>query len=358
MNLSDEIKDLIHSLESERVEFKSVLPPSKTIARNIAAFANTKGGYIILGVLEKDGQKVIKGLSGDFHTNQITQKAISLLTPHPQIEYEYVVIDGKQLFVIKISKSENILFEGKKYIREGAITKLINGEDSSLVTRAKSYDRISKLFKYFHTLSNNATESKVKFIQHYLSVLRIVDDLGRILYPDDPETPTTNQEGKILCRILYSSAVDNFETYLSDLLYEIFLAKPQTLKSTQTVTIKEVLDCSDLEEFVQYWAKEKIGKLQKGSVTGFIKENKQISDLKILDESEQKEIEKLLQIRHLYSHQNGIIDEKFLKFFTGVFNLNTEHKMSVREICDKLEYLIDIVDRLDKAAIKKYGLNT
>ena len=51
-------------------------------------------------------------------------------------------------------------------------------------------------------------------------------------------------------RILFSSCADNFETFLSDLLYEIYLANPNTLKSNQQVTIKEIIDCPDMQEFV------------------------------------------------------------------------------------------------------------
>jgi hypothetical protein len=177
-----------------------------------------------------------------------------------------------------------------------------------------------------------------------------------MLYPRDPNTPTTNQEGKILARILFSSFVDNFETYLSDLLYEIFLAKPATLKSSSTVTIKEILDCSDLQEFVNYLAKQKIGKLQKGSVKGFISDNPQISNLNVIDNLKQSEIEKILQIRHLYSHRNGIVDEKFLQYFTGEFSLNVEHQMSIDEVCDKLCYLAEVAHQIDSAAIAKYKL--
>lgn len=171
-----------------------------------------------------------------------------------------------------------------------------------------------------------------------------------------PETPTDIQEGKILSRILFTSIVDNFETYLSDLLYEIFLANPATLKSPQLVTIEEVLNCTDLQEFVKYWAKQKIGKLQKGSVKGFIKENKQISQLGVLDEPSEDEIEKILQIRHLYSHRNGVVDEKFLQFFVGQFQLNSEHRMAISEICDKLEYLAQVVSQIDQAASAKFKL--
>ena len=112
----------------------------------------------------------------------------------------------------------------------------------------------------------------------------------------------------------------------------------------------------DSQEFVEYWAKQKLSKLQKGSVKGFIKENKQISDLKVLNEAKQNEIEKILQIRHLYSHRNGIVDEKFLQYFAGEFILNSEHQMSINEICDTLCYLADVVDQIDLAATTKYKL--
>lgn len=358
MSLQEEIKDLVKGGESEQVEFKAVLPPSKNIARNIAAFANTNGGYIVLGVLEKNGKNIVKGLSGDFRANEITHKALDLLTPRPTVDYVYVNIDGNRLFVIKVSKGEEILIENKKYIREGALTKLVNAVEAPLLTKAKSYDRINELFKKYQPFLQNATSAKMKFIEHYLSILKIMDDLGEILYPDNPNAATANQEGKVLCRILYSSLMDNFETYLSDLLYEIFLAKPETLKSKQEVKIEEVLNCSSMQDFIEYWAKRKIGKLQKGSVSGFIKENKQISDLGIIDKTEQEEIEKLLQIRHLYSHRNGIVDEKFLNFFTGLFSINSEHRMPISEVCDKLDYLVDIVDKVDNAAIEKYSLAT
>lgn len=158
-------------------------------------------------------------------------------------------------------------------------------------------------------------------------------------------------------RILFSSIVDNFETYLSDLLYEIFLANPQTLKSQQTVTIEEVLNCSDLQEFVKYWAKKKIEKLQKGSVRGFLQDTKQIRDLQILNRQKQNKVEKILQIRHLYAHRNGIVYEKFLQFFTNEYLIGSEHQMSMEEIFDRLEYLIKIVNRIDFGAIEKYKLS-
>lgn len=353
MDITSEIVSLIGQPGSATLEYKPVLPPSKTIAKIVSAFANTNGGYIVLGVTS---DLEVNGLSEDFHANAITHKAIDLLSPKPQIHYQYVSYQGKKLYVIKVEKSESkIYLEGSIYEREGTVTKISNS--ITITFRKNGYQKIKDINQQLESYKNNATNAKSKLIEHYQSLLKIMDDLGALLYPTDENTLTDNQEGKILSRILYASFVDNFETYLSDLLYEIFLANPSTLKSKQQVTIEEVLNCTDLQEFVKYWSKEKLGKLQKGSVKGFIKENKQIRDLEIIDNAIQDEIEKVLQVRHLYAHRNGIVDEKFLQFFTGEFAVNMEHRMTINQICDKLLYLAEIVHKIDIKAISTYSLS-
>lgn len=352
MDITEEISKIIGQPESLRLEYKAVLPPSKNIAQLISSFANAHGGFIVLGV--SDHVEII-GLSADFHANTITHKALDLLSPQPKIHYQYVVHQGKKLYVIKVEQSDSeVSLEGKIYKRTNTKNTLQNPPDIQF--KQHGYPRIKEINAELETYKIKATNARIKLIEHYQSILKIIDDLGILLYPENPITPTNNQEGKILSRILFSSFADNFETYLSDLLYEIFLAKPETLKSQQQVTVKEVLDCSDLQEFVKYFAKEKIGKLQKGSVKGFIEDNQQIKQLNIIDKQAQDEIEKILQIRHLYSHRNGIVDEKFIQYFTGQFTLNSEHEMSISEICDKLFYLSGIVEKIDTAAILKYNL--
>src|SRR5437763_16874770 len=98
---------------------------------------------------------------------------------------------------------------------------------------------------------------------------------------------------------------------MSGSLNEIYLAKPQTLKSQATVTVKEVLDCSDMQEFITRYAKEKLKKLQRGSVKGFIADNQAIKSLNVFDATRIEQIEKILQMRHLYTHQNVIVDDRF-----------------------------------------------
>lgn len=88
------IKDLtkiIGSTENEQLEYKAVLPPARSLAQIIAAFANSQGGLIVLGVNDANGEIKITGLSEDFHANGVTHKAIDLLSPKPEVRYEYVI---------------------------------------------------------------------------------------------------------------------------------------------------------------------------------------------------------------------------------------------------------------------------
>lgn len=352
-----DLDKILASKESEKLQYKAVLPPSRSLAQIIASFANANGGIILLGVHEINGQVNVTGLSEDFRATSITHKAIDLLSPKPTVDYGYVQHDGKKLFAIKVEKSATVVsLEGKIFIRKD--DRIIQSNLTTNIFQAGGYGRISSLNTSLESLKSNATDSKLKLIEHYQSILKMVDNLQSLLYPESPDKFTNVKEGKVLSRILFSSVVDNFETYLSDILFEIYLAKPETLKSEQMVKVEDVLNCTDIQEFITFWAKQKIGKLQKGSVKGFIADNKQIKDLNVINNAIQDDIEKILQIRHLYSHRNGIVDDKFLKYFPTGYSYGSEHQMSVDEILDKIEYLSDIIDKIDNAAVEKYNLST
>jgi hypothetical protein len=352
MSIAPDILDQIGQPESERMEYKAVLPPAATVAQQIAAFANAKGGAIVLGVFDNGNGILINGLSDEFRAVQITRKAIDLLSPPPAVTYDYIVHASKRLFVIEVQKSAAaVLLGGKSYVRTGDRTVLTQAVPGKAI-RNSGIDRLSTIFK---TSRTSCTAARAKLLDHYESVLLILDDLSKLVYPKGATVPTDNAEGKMLMRILFSSCADNFEIFLSDLLYEIYLAKPETLKSNAQVTVKEVLDCTDMQEFIIRHAKSKLKKLQRGSVKGFISDNKQIKSLNVFDAATQEEIEKLLQIRHLYAHQNGLVDERFREYFPAA-NLNDEFRMTLDEFLSRVEYLAQAIEAVDTAARSDYQL--
>jgi Schlafen, AlbA_2 len=352
MEITQDVLLRIGQPESELLEYKAVLPPAATVAQLICAFANTNGGGIVLGVVESGQQLLINGLSDDFRAVQITRKAIDLLSPPPAVSYDYVVHQGKRLFVVDVAKSDaEVSLGGRVYVRVGARTTL------KLAGPVKTIRDVglARLSKELAEDRKFCTAARAKLLDHYDSVLRILDDLAKLLYPNGSSVPTDNPEGKMLMRILFSSCADTFETFMSDLLYEVYLAKPQTLKSDATVTVKEVLDCSDMQEFITRYAKEKLKKLQRGSVKGFIADNRAIKSLNVFDAARIEEIEKILQIRHLYTHQNGIVDDRFRKSFPAA-KVNDEYRMTLDEFMDRFEYLAQAIEAVDEAARKDFKL--
>lgn len=350
MDILGEVISLIGSPESETLEYKSVLPNSRLMARLICAFANNKGGYILLGVKET-GKKTIEvvGLSKDFYVNSVIHSAIDLLENKPVIVYRSFTYQEKTLFFIKIEKSDiDVKCEGIKYIRKDSSINAIGYEEYTYKKSSKGY--VKKLNKILITSKGDSTISLNEFINHIQSILKVLDEL-------DNDKILQDNERRILLRIIFSSCVDNFETYLSNLLLEIYLSNPNTLKTDANISVKEVLNCKDMQDFIEYYANQKIQKLQKGSVKGFLKDNKQISDLNSINENEVNEIEKILQIRHLYTHRNGIIDEKFIQYYPNIYKLHDEHLMNFEEFCSKIEYMFLIALKLDSCSINKYNLN-
>lgn len=352
MGIAQATLDRIGQPESEQLEYKAVLPPAATIAQLICAFANTNGGAVVLGVVEDGNQVLFNGLSDEFRADQITRKAIDLLSPRPAVSYDYVVHQSTRLFVIEVPKSSaEVSLGGKAYVRVGDRTT----PKQSAPVKPLTDPGIERLSKALAEDRKACTEARARLLDHYESVLRILDDLNQLLYPKGSGVPTDNPEGKMLMRILFASCADTFETFMSDLLYQIYLAKPQVLKSEAPVTVKEVLDCADMQEFITWYAKEKLQKLQRGSVKGFIAENQAIKPLNVFDKTRIDEIENILQIRHLYTHKNGIVDDKFRRHFPAT-NVNDEYRMTLDEFLKCFEYLAEAVQAVDEEARKVFKL--
>ena len=114
MSLVDEISEIIKHSANEVIAYEIILPSAKSMAKTIASLANTNGGHLIIGISKEYG---FKGLSNDFNSDSITKKALELLVPGPKISMRSITINFKNLFVIKVDKSNvNILLQDKKYI--------------------------------------------------------------------------------------------------------------------------------------------------------------------------------------------------------------------------------------------------
>lgn len=103
MNIK-EFKELIAGGESSTVEFKRKISKPEKIAKEIVAFTNTKGGYLIVGV-DDDGK--IYGIESEKYEIEAINYCCQFLIEPPIVpEIQILNIKDKYLAVVYIHESE------------------------------------------------------------------------------------------------------------------------------------------------------------------------------------------------------------------------------------------------------------
>jgi predicted HTH transcriptional regulator len=99
-----ELLELIEEGENIQCEFKRKFSTPEKIAREMLAFANTKGGYLLFGV---DDNKKIIGVESEKETTELV-KDTALNYCEPPINYiiEYKEINGKEIVIVEVSESK------------------------------------------------------------------------------------------------------------------------------------------------------------------------------------------------------------------------------------------------------------
>lgn len=142
---ADTLKDLCLCGETTRVQFKEMFTSQKEAAKEMIAFANTKGGVILFGVEDKTG--VIKGLSYDEiqqTSRELGNAAQELVKPTIYIETEVVKVEGKHVLVCSIEEGRNKPYknlQGEIWVKQGADKRRIteNAEILSLFQSSGNY---------------------------------------------------------------------------------------------------------------------------------------------------------------------------------------------------------------------------
>ena len=122
MLTADDIKYMVHSGEGYNVEFKESVPLKvRELAEEICAFANSAGGYLFIGVNDKNQ---IIGVEIDNKKRSAIQDAVGNISPRIQVKTYPIDVDGKAVWVIDVPSGQRkpYLLSGNIFVREGANT--------------------------------------------------------------------------------------------------------------------------------------------------------------------------------------------------------------------------------------------
>lgn len=126
-----DLKNLIATGESSFLEFKHKVASPEKIAREIAAFANTNGGTILIGVSD-NGELV--GTESYMEEEFWLEEAAKLCVPAIDIHMELLNIGNKDIVIVEVPEAEKkpVYLKGKKrrkvFVRQADESMLANEE--------------------------------------------------------------------------------------------------------------------------------------------------------------------------------------------------------------------------------------
>ncbi len=177
-----DVKNLAQTGEGTYLEFKRTIPSAYKIAREIAAFANTKGGTLLIGV---DDDKSLVGVLG-YQEEEflLVQAAREFCQPAVDIAIEVVHFGDRDLLVIKVPEaSEKPIYvkrekEATVFMREKDQNKVASKELIEIIKNRNSDEGVTfeygpkeqKLFRYL----NEYGEITVEKFAHLVDVSRSV----------------------------------------------------------------------------------------------------------------------------------------------------------------------------------------
>lgn len=162
--------DLIEEGENLTCEFKRKFSTPEKIAREMIAFANTKGGFLIIGV---DDDKEIVGVESEKSESElILDAAHNYCEPPLKIRIDYVEIKGKEVVVVEILESELKPHRIQDYLNELDINNsvvTIRVNDKS-VQASKEMIRIMKSRSSEMSLKKYSIGANEKAVFEYLDI--------------------------------------------------------------------------------------------------------------------------------------------------------------------------------------------
>ncbi len=162
------IKRLILEGENVSLDFKKTISSSEKIAKTLVAFANNRGGKLLIGVAD-DGS--IKGVKAEEEEKyMITKAAHVFCKPAIEPKFEEIYIDDKVVLVVDIPKSDTkphyAMDENKKWWVYFRV------KDKSILASKIIVDVLKE--------SNNETGHLISYSDQEQKLLSYLEEHGRI----------------------------------------------------------------------------------------------------------------------------------------------------------------------------------
>lgn len=118
-----QLTELIENGEGLTCEFKRKFTTNEKIAREMIAFANTKGGVILFGV---DDDKLITGVESEKEIAELVKDtAENYIVPSLEYSLQYIDMQEKEVVILQVPESDNKPHRLQDYLNEFDILKAV-----------------------------------------------------------------------------------------------------------------------------------------------------------------------------------------------------------------------------------------
>lgn len=165
--------------------------------------------------------------------------------------------------------------------------------------------------------------------------------------------------GPMLIEMSLARVVNNFLSYASDLLAEAFLARPDLLRERESVESAGV-DEDALRTELEDITERRVRKLTSKGFEALARYLAKVNLPMLLEEPEERRAILAIRQRNLVVHSRGLVDRRWLsQFGESSEALGTAVKLDRdADLGGALRIYNRLVNRLDAAAIDRYGLDT
>ncbi|MDX2246534.1 MAG: putative DNA binding domain-containing protein [Bacteroidia bacterium] len=212
---SVELKELIRRGETSTVQFKSNITNELSVAQEMVAFANSRGGLILIGVDDKTWN--IMGLT-DEDLRRLANLIVNSANEHVKsplfVETETVIVDDKKVMVVYIPEGVDKPHKDKDgiiFLKNGANKRKVTSNEEILRLLSKGKNLFPDELPVLQ--ANQEDLNKEKFDEYFFREFKIEYEKLGLGYPDALKAKRVVKDGKIT---------------LAGFLF--FGKKPQTLK--------------------------------------------------------------------------------------------------------------------------------
>ena len=207
------------------------------------------------------------------------------------------------------------------------------------------------------------TGSLYRFLRrHFLigtAFTRSVDQLK-------PRRGTASPDRAELLQLHYENlcirSVDNFLSFVSELVQLAMRKRPAMLRSTETVTIEEVMNFSSFPNLVSYLIDRTLNRLAYKSIEEVEKFIRERTNVELFsDDNERLLLTIVIEMRNVYTHNRGDVSDATLRRLSRF-----DHSLSLRrgqrfdatlsELFELVDNLAVIARRLDASLAAKYRI--